>query len=411
VDDSSAFVDEGELEIEGKDEFFTYKESVDSLSADSLDNRLPSGEFRIRPYKTKFTPDIIAGGLNYDTFFGFRGQSVFVFSDYLGDHQIMIATDLVNTIDQSNVQFYYFYNKLRVDFRFGLFHTKNYYINNADELFSDRYYGLIGGMLWPRSKYTRIELDMAAFLIDRKNYDDPQEGSDNVRITTASLSWIHDTVLWGITGPINGRRYKLTVEGATPVFGSESLNYYAFEFDYRQYFKLSRSFSIALRGTGGMSNGGEPKTYFLGGSTNKIGSISVGDDIYDIENLYFSTVVTPLRGYDYYDLAGSRFAVANMEIHFPFIDYFLMRYPLRLGLARVTGALFTDMGATWRDDTTFKGGTSENGARLVGIKTGFGFGARANLGFLVLRYDMAWTTDWRTISPHTKHYFSLGADF
>lgn len=408
--EDSVFEEMGDLRTEAEDGVFTFEESVDSLSADSLDNLLPSGEYRVRPYKTRFTPDIIAGGLQYDSFFGFRGQSVFIFSDYLGDHQIMIATDLVNTIDQSNFQFYYFYNKLRVDFQIGVFHTKNYYLNARDELFSDRYYGILGGLSWPRSKFTRIEFNSATFFIDRKNYDNPLSDR-NVRISTAALSWIHDTVLWGITGPVNGRRYKLTLEGATPLFEEESVDYYAVELDYRQYLKLGRPFSLALRASGGFSEGGVPKTYYLGGTTNKIGTVSVGNEVYEIENLYFSGIVTPLRGYNYYEISGSRYAMTNIEIHFPFIEYFAMRYPIRLGLSRVTGALFLDMGAAWDDSSVFKGAATEGGARLVGIKSGFGFGARANLGFLVLRYDLAWKTNFRTVAPHTVHYFSLGADF
>jgi Tol biopolymer transport system component len=409
--DESAFDEMGNLAVDEAENGFAFEESVDSLSADSLDNVLPTGEFRVRPYKTRFTPDIIAGGLQYDSFFGFRGQSVFVFSDYLGDHQILIATDLVNTIDQSNIQFYYFYNKMRVDFRIGLFHTKNYYIDAFNDLFSDRYYGFLGGLSWPQSKFSRIEFNAAAFFIDRKYFDDPTQEDRNVRITTGALSWTHDTVLWGITGPVNGRRYKLTLEAATPVFGSESLDYYSAELDYRQYFKLGRPFSLALRASGGYSGGSQPKTYFLGGSTNKIGTIRVGNDVYEIENLYFSSLITPLRGYGYYDISGTRFALTNMEIHFPFIDYFLMRYPLRLGLSRVTGALFLDMGAAWGEHDDFKGATSQGGERFIGIKSGFGFGARANLGFLVLRYDLAWRTDFQKVAPHTRHYFSLGADF
>jgi Tol biopolymer transport system component len=408
--DESVFDEMGDLTVEGKDTIYAFAQPIDSLEGDSLDNLLPGGEYRVRPYKTKFTPDIIGGGVNYDSFFGFQGQAVFIFSDYLGDHQILIATDLVSTIDQSNVQFYYFYNKQRIDFRVGLFHTKNFYINASNELFSDRYYGMLGALSWPRSKFTRIELSAATFFIDRKYYDDPLLTDNNVRISTANLSWIHDTVLWGITGPVNGRRYRLSVEGATPVFGTETVDYYAFEFDYRQYLKLGRPFSMAMRFSGGYSDGNSPKTYFVGGSTNKIGSISVGNDIYSIENLYFSSVVTPLRGYDYYDFQGNRYALANMELHFPFVEYFFMRYPLQLGLTHITGALFLDMGAAWYDNE-FKGGTTEGGSRLVDIKSGFGFGARVNLGFLLLRYDLAWKTDFRWVYPHTMHYFSLGADF
>jgi len=411
--DSSAFHPEGELgEEESADSLHRRRPAVDSLQvvADSLDNKLPTGEYKIRPYKTKFTPDYINGGLLYDSFFGFRGQTLFVFSDYLGDHQFVIATDLINTIDQSNVQAYYFYNKLPVHFGLGFFHTKNYYVDPDNNLFSDRFYGVLGTISWPRSMFTRIEFNTSALFIDRRYYD--VDLSDrHVHISNATLSWIHDTVLWGITGPVNGRRYKLDVEAATPLFGDSTSNYYATELDYRQYFPLVRPFTFSFRMAGAYSGGSHPKNYFLGGSTNRIGTVSVGSNVYEVENLYFASVVTPLRGYDYYELVGTRYALANLELHFPFIDYFIMRYPLHLGLSRITGALFVDYGAAWDKEHGFKGATAQGGTRLVDIKSGFGFGARANLGFLVLRYDLAWRTDYHTVEPHTHSYFSLGADF
>jgi hypothetical protein len=33
------------------------------------------------------------------------------------------------------------------------------------------------------------------------------------------------------------------------------------------------------------------------------------------------------------------------------------------------------------------------------------------LGFLLLRYDLAWKTDFGSVVAHPKSYFSLGADF
>ncbi|MFH1698988.1 MAG: hypothetical protein ABIE07_00235 [Candidatus Zixiibacteriota bacterium] len=406
--EESVFSPSGKIMTEDGQELFD-EEPVDSLLEVELNNRLKDGEYKIRPYKTKFTPDIISGGLQYDTFFGFRGQTVFLFSDYLGDHEIIIATDLVNTIDQSNIQAFYNYKRHRINIGGGLFHTKNFYINGRNELFSDRFYGFLGIISWPQSRYTRIDMNLATFFIDRRNYDNPLDEKRNVRLSTATLSWTQDNVLWGITGPVKGRRFKLGVEGATPVFGAESLEYYSGEIDYRQYFPLSRSFTFAFRYSGGLSNGAFPKNYYLGGNVNNIGSISVDNSVYDVENLYFSSLITPLRGYDYYDLVGDRYSVVNMELRFPFIDYFVMRYPLSLGIARIQGALFLDIGAAWnKGDDTFK---AANGTMLIGIKSGFGFGARANLGFILLRYDLAWRTDFDSVEPHTKHYFSLGADF
>jgi len=170
-------------------------------------------------------------------------------------------------------------------------------------------------------------------------------------------------------------------------------------------------FSVALRTSGGYSGGGYPKTYFVGGNTNRIGNISVDENVYQVENLYFSSVVTPLRDTIIMNWPAHGTPSPMSRCVFLSSIIFVMRYPLHVGLSQVSGALFLDAGAAWSDHDGFKGATADGGSRLVGIKSGFGFGARANLGFLVLRYDLAWRTDFRTVAPHTKHYFSLGADF
>ena len=377
---------------------------------DSIPPKLPSGEYQIHKYKTKFTPDYMGGGFNYDTFFGLRGQTYFVFSDYLGNHQIYIATDLVNTIDQSIIQMYYFNNKNRMGFGGGFFHTKNYYLDANNNLFSDRFYGLSGYITRPYSIFSRLEFNASHIFIDRKYIDTFTE--DKSRITSASLSYVNDNILWGYTGPVNGRRAKITLEGAKDFFDSEDINYYAASFDYRYYSHFKKAYSFAFRLTGGGSDGSSPKQYFLGGTTNWIGQRNYDQAIYEIDNLYFSDIITPLRGIEYYELRGNRYALMNAEFRFPMIQYFVTRFPLALAITNVTGSMFLDMGSAWTN-SNFKGGTSQGGSsRLVDIKTGFGFGMRANMfGFVLLRYDLAWSTDWGSISAHPTYYFSLGADF
>jgi outer membrane protein assembly factor BamA len=161
---------------------------------------------------------------------------------------------------------------------------------------------------------------------------------------------------------------------------------------------------------GGVSDGANPKKYYLGGTSNWIGSALPGLDVYGVENLYFSKVVTPLRGYNYYEIQGSKFAMANFEFRFPFIEYFAVRFPLPIVLSRMRGAIFLDVGAAWDENEKFRGTTTDGPFRLVSIKSGFGYGARVNLGFIVMKFDQAWKTDLnKTSSP--KYYFSLGAEF
>jgi outer membrane protein assembly factor BamA len=244
--------------------------------------------------------------------------------------------------------------------------------------------------------------------IDRKFYDPPYDNSNN-KITTADLSWITDNVLWGVTGPMNGKRYKITLE-KTLKLQSKSIDFWAASFDFRKYYHFARRYGLALRASGGVSEGDDPKQFFLGGTSNWVGSARPNLDIYDVENLYFSKVVTPLRGYNYYELQGTKYAITNIEFRFPFVDYFVVKFPLPIVLTRMRGAIFADVGAAWNENETFQGARNDGDWRLTGIKSGFGYGARVNLGFMVLKYDEAWKTDLNSVSK-PKHYFSLGAEF
>ena len=319
---------------------------------------------------------------------------------------------MVNTIDQSNIQAYYFYNKTRVNLGFGIFHTKNFYLDNNDFLFSDRFYGLQFQARRPFSIFSRVEFTASHFFIDRQYYDFNDYREDrSSKVATANFAYITDNIVWGITGPVNGQRAKMSFTKGVNFFDTNDIEFTSLEFDYRKYWHFKRTFSMALRFTGGASFGKTPKLYFVGGTTNWVGNRTLDAQVYEVENLYFSDVVTPLRSVDYYGLNGTRYGLMNWEFRFPMIEYFAMRFPLPLVISRVVGVLFTDVGAAWYKND-FKGGTSDGGHnRLQDIKTGFGFGMRANLGFIVLRYDVAWRTDFYTISEKPSHYFSLGADF
>lgn len=380
-----------------------------------------NGEYVVKKYKTKYTPDFMHATPAYNTFYGFQGQAYFILTDYLGNHQFYFATDLVNTIDQSNFQFQYFYNKKRTSLGVGLFHSKNFYSFLNDIFFSDRFYGFQGIARYPFSTFNRVDLSVSQYFIDRQYNYSTQTAFDtygstygfkqNSKVTVGELSYIADNVVWGLTGPVNGRRMKLTLSSGINLFDSKDIDFTSTEFDYRKYWHIKNSFSMAIRFSGGASFGTTPKQYFLGGTTNWIGNRTYDAPVYDVKNLYFADVVTPLRGIPYYDLSGNRYGLINAEFRFPLIDYFAMRFPLALVFSRIQGVLFSDIGAAWTG-SHFKGGTSEGGVdRLQDIKVGFGTGVRVNLGFLLLRYDLAWSTDMNSIAPRTTSYFSAGADF
>ena len=382
---------------------------------DSIPPQLPSGEYNVNKYHARLTTDFVGGGFSYDTFFGVRGQTVFVFSDYLGNHQVFVATDLVNNIDQSFVQAYYFNNVHRTSLGIGAFHTKNYYQDSYGFLFSDRFYGVQGFASRPFSTYSRLETSLAEVFIDRKYYDrdlGDTRPNRSSQITSATGSYVFDNVLWGYTAPMNGQRFKFTVDAGRDLFHSNGISFYSGGFDYRRYWHVAQGVSMAIRFSGGASFGRTPKQYFLGGTTNWIGTRTLEPKVYDVENLYFAEVVTPLRGQLYYGISGDRYGLINWEFRFPMVQYFAMKYPLPILLSNISGAVFTDIGSAWFGNR-FKGVSTDNGVtHFRDIKTGFGFGMRINLfGFALLRYDIAWATDFNKVSDRPTHYFSFGADF
>ncbi len=401
------------------DSTFVTKRERDSIA---IAAKLPDGEYKQKKYSPRFAPDVVAGGLSYDTFFGLRGQSFLYVTDVMGDHQYFLATDLLNSIDQSNFQLFYNYSKKRIEYGAGVLYYKNFYIDNrsavgaSDRLFSDKVYGVLGQAAYPFSKFTRAQLSLSALNFDREYFDPPFDDGSR-QLVVGNLSLVSDVVLWGIVGPTNGHRYVLSAEYA-PKAANKGISYSSYEGDFRKYWKFWKRYNFVFRLAGGASYGQTPKLFFLGGATNQITS-SVNQQLaYTPEGFYASSVVTPLRGIDYYELAGNRYFLSNFEFRFPFVDELQTRFPLAMILSRIEGVMFLDAGAAWNKGQAFQPfsgaddpATAEfEGSRLKDLKSGFGFGARANLGLFVLRWDMAWKTDFdRTSSP--RHYFSFGADF
>jgi outer membrane protein assembly factor BamA len=170
-----------------------------------------------------------------------------------------------------------------------------------------------------------------------------------------------------------------------------------------------------MRIASGFSDGRNPQRYLLGGMSNWINYKyrDVLGEILDEDIFFFSSFEGPLRGTPYYEMIGSRFAMTNLELRFPMIQYLILGGPLRIGFQNIRGVAFFDMGSAWSSNRKWKPFTEGPSGfpRLNAARAGYGIGARANLGIFVLRYDLAWQTDLARTEPSPIHYWSLGADF
>ena len=370
-------------------------------------------EYVVQKYTPKFSPDIVNAVIGYSSYAGFGGEATIAVSDVMGNHRFFFNTDLFYSLEDSDFRLVYYYLRRRVDYGVSLFHTKDYYVTQNYDWFSDRVYG--GGFLFsfPFSKFARLDFNVLGLSIDRQSYG-WNAHKRQTRILLPGLSWVSDTILWGQTGPVNGFRSIVSAD-YSPDIRFNSLSFATLSVDARRYFRVGRYYTFVTRYAGGLSRGKDPQIFFLGGTKNWVSPNYRRMDVWDVENLYFARLEAPLRGTDYYELSGTKFSLVNAEFRFPLVRYLVLGWPLGITLGNISGVLFVDVGGAWTEDEKFRAfRVDESGLpSLVSPKAGYGFGARINLGIAILRFDVAWPMH-PLPSGAAKvryYYFSLGPEF
>jgi len=92
------------------------------------DNQDVDSNYIPRRYKLNFSPDLIYGAANYNTFYGLEGSTILAFSDMLGDHQIVFQTNLLIDLKNSDYGISYLYLPGRIDWGFQAFMMQNFCI-------------------------------------------------------------------------------------------------------------------------------------------------------------------------------------------------------------------------------------------------------------------------------------------
>ena len=387
------------------------KQKLSKLFPDSTAFKLPSGEYIVNDYKITLSPDIIYGNAGYSQFFGVQGSTVIALSDVLGNHRINIYTNLFYDLRNSDYQVSYYYLPKRTDVGIGVFHYTYFFLTTFNTVVRDRNYGFSAYVSRPFDRYRRVDLSLTYLGINRKDLYF-QSYYYKRQVFVGGLQYVKDTSLWGFTGPANGERAMVSLV-ASPYINRYSLDFRTVNFDFRRYLRLARGYNFVYRIAGGASFGRRPQKFFLGGMDNWINYRFKGGIRISVDDIYFASFETPLRGADYYEQIGTRFFLTNFEFRFPFIRYFEMRVPPMI-LSNIRGVAFLDLGAAWRNDKAFRFFRKDPSGLLPRLDTpvaGIGFGMRIYLGFFLLRYDLAWRTDFSEISSRPRAYFSLGAEF
>jgi hypothetical protein len=260
----------------------------------------------------------------------------------------------------------------RLNWGAGVFHLYDEYYNNAEGYFEERQAGALGLFSYPLSKFSRVDYTLFARYAKR----DRRYGlrDREAVIVTNYLSWVYDNSIWDISGPIEGRRYNLSIGTAYGLSDGRTYNRLALA-DIRHYLRLGKYSAFANRLFAFSSSGAEPQRLYLGGSWS-------------------------FRGFNRRKFYNRNILFASNELRFPLINDLLIGSPLGVVDFRgIRGALFFDTGAAWDDAFDQFYGS-------------FGAGFRVNLANIVLlRFDFSRTTDFETVSPRTDFDFFFGWNF
>ncbi len=374
---------------------------MDGLMHDAGADEAVSRGATVNRYHTKLSPDFIGsgGGLYFSSGFGFGVANSIALSDMLGDHHLMFAFNLYQDIANSDVLIAYTYLKRRVDFSFGAYQFSGFYDSRvssvgetfaSDRLFSERNYGVFGLMSVPFNKFYRMELDLQAYYSDREFFEDV-DPSVNFRYTTVeqskvrliepSIAFVHDSSVYGMFGPVEGSRWRLSLARGV-AFENQDVSRTTGYVDWRWYRTLFWRNSLALRFSGAASVGEDPRSFFLGGPTR-------------------------LRGYEWDQIEGSRMWYGSFEYRFPLLDYLIFGWPGRWGLTNIGGTAFVDVGAAWNRGIPDL--FVDN--RLDEAYSDVGFGVYMYAGYFLMSFQFAWPTDFSRVQNDMQFHFYLGPTF
>jgi Tol biopolymer transport system component len=405
------------------DHFNQPMETPEEASADFVKDTtdLTDEGYVSKAYKTRFTLDLVNGYASFNNVFGAQGMTMFAFSDILGDHQIYFGTEMVIDLKRSDYFFSYAYLTRPTDYYFSISHIANEYflgydMNGYQHRGLLRNFSLMSYLSHPFSRFMRVEGGLSYHYFSfsewqEVNYYEFEEVSnEDFSVVLPVTSWVYDNTVYGYTGPIDGFRQNTTLV-VSPGWGSKKMDFKTLKMDFRKYYKIGRYSSLAGRLTLGTSRGANKQKFYLGGLQNWIYGTGETDGVKDnshfrndlldgendLEDVFFSEFVVPVRGRRYMEQVGSNVWLANFEFRFPFL--LALGVPEKFMISNLGSHLFFDIGTAW-----------DKGSEFEGSIAGFGWGMKINMGYFLLRIDSAWDINESGYSK-PQYYFSLGTDW
>ncbi len=380
------------------------------------------GEYAPRRYKLDFSPDIVHGAAGYDALYGVQGVTQMMFSDMLGNHRIVVATNLLLDLRNSDYILSYAYLPERIDWTTSGFHISRLLADFGGDrptYYRYRQFGASVAASYPLSKFKRVDAEISLVGVNQTDITDALRPSATRSLIIPRLTYTRDVTTPGYLYPIDGSRVAVSVSGSPFGLSRKPARFFTVLGDYRSYSSIFRgSYTFALRASGAASFGPQQQLFYTSGVLNWINRTFDdlnGLPIEDASDFILATPILPLRGFDINARNGSYFGLLNAEFRFPLIAAMLPGPVPFLPLYNIQGQVFADAGVVWggrgsAGDLSWRTTNAEGESVFDDLLTSAGFGVRTIFLGYPIRFDFAWPYDGQRFGSR-KTYISLGLDF
>jgi len=370
----------------------TWREHENLGTPTTISEVKPIENAKIREYASKLSFDWRSGEFLYNSSQGISGNLELAASDVLGNHRFILTLDNASSLsNQANFQLSYSYLTKRPNYTVGIFNWSDFY-SFTDRDIAKQEYGIVGRMEYPFSKFRRVELSFVTEVVSREETNVQGIKEDKEGIDYLALSLVEDTTNWSYFGPLSGVRNRVSIEQTIPIIHHD-VSYTNFKIDYRKYIRMTQRANWAFHLFSKVSKGKDRREFPLGGG-----------------GLFSLYEAGSLRGYEVGEFWGNYIILGNAEIRVPLIEE--IRFAMPVSIRNIRAVIFTDVGSTWsRGERLTRRHNSTDEKKETDLKACYGVGFRVVLGFLPLRIDYVWNTDFVDTSHRAKTNFSIGYDF
>ena len=376
-----------------------------------------TGALVARPYRLRFSLDLVFADGGYDTVYGVQSVTQLLFSDMLGDHRVGLSTNLVLDLRNADYVLSYEYRPRRTDYRVEGYHLARQLASSTDRtVYRYRNYGLVGSARYPLDKFRRVDLELGLLGVSLADLSDLGERARTRAFAVPRATYTDDRTVPGFLGPQSGTRWAASLAAAP---GPDAFFATALA-DGRVYRTLGPGYALAVRGSAGLSLGPDPQRFYAAGVDNWINPDLGSLPVQGPDDFIFATPVLPVRGFGFNEAAGDRFALVNVEARVPLVAA-LLPGPIRLPLYNIQTVAFVDAGViadggvdvfqTETADDDDDPATPDVERRVFDdVLLGAGVGVRTLVLGYPVRADWGWPFDGRGFGDPSL-YFSVGLDF